>query len=627
MDASVPSLGRLYKELWRFAEGHRRQLVLAFALLIGSQAFKLAIPALAGTAINTIQSDGLAGLTKAGWLLAGVFGATLASWMMHGPGRILERNVALVVRQRVSRDLMQRLFTAPLVWHESRHGVETAHRVEQSTRALYDFAQSQFIYLQSAASLIGPVIALWIISAWVGLAAVSGYIVLGIIIVSFDRIMMRLATVENEADRQYWSSLSDGLVNILSIFALKMRGGVMRLVERRLGAVFEPVKRSIVYNEAKWACVDLLNTALWISLVAFYVVLSARGAVPALPAATGAGAVTESATGAIPLGSLFMVYEYAVAAGGVITGIAGNFQSLTRQMTDYGSARPIQSLPDHSAVAPATDIDPLPATVPAWHALTFHDIGFAHPRTAVADPTQRPATLSGVGIRIQHGRHYALIGPSGSGKTTLLRVLAGLYAPAEGTLQVDDAAPLDAAAVAPVLQSLVTLLPQDADLFGGTVRENLQLAVDEARRGTPEHEAAEIDRALAVAQAAEFVGRMPAGLESAVATRGGNLSGGQRQRLAIARALLSARDSSVLLLDEPTSALDPRTEATLVKELLGLRRDAAVIASIHRPQLLGQFDEVIVVNAGRVVDQGTVDELLPRCAELAAFLRIAEPGR
>ena len=95
---------------------------------------------------------------------------------------------------KLSTDLMERLFAAPLVWHEAHHGVETGHRVQQSTRALYDFAQSQFIYLQSATSLIGPVVALWIISTWIGFAATCGYVVLGLIIVNFDRLMMRLAT-------------------------------------------------------------------------------------------------------------------------------------------------------------------------------------------------------------------------------------------------------------------------------------------------------------------------------------------------------------------------------------------------------------------------------------------------
>src|SRR5688500_8468581 len=111
MDESAPGIGRLYRELWRFSEGHRVQLVASFALLIGSQLAKLVVPALAGTAINTIQSQGIAGAGRAGTLLALVFGATAVSWLLHGPGRILERNVALVVRQKLSTELMQRLFS------------------------------------------------------------------------------------------------------------------------------------------------------------------------------------------------------------------------------------------------------------------------------------------------------------------------------------------------------------------------------------------------------------------------------------------------------------------------------------------------------------------------------------
>jgi ATP-binding cassette, subfamily B, bacterial len=368
--------------------------------------------------------------------------------------------------------------------------------------------------------------------------------------------------------------------------------------------VFEPVRRSIVYNEAKWAAVDLLNAALWITLVALFVWLSVQGAGP---------------SDTIPLGSLFMVYEYAIQAGGVITGIAANFQSLARQQTDFGSSAPFWALP----LRPAADRPGAPPEGGSaeWREIHLSGLGYAHSPAQSDDPAERPSAIRDVSIRLRRSRSYALIGPSGSGKTTLLRLLAGLYVPQSGRLVVDAGpAPIETARIPDWLQSVTTLLPQDADLFLGSVRENLLLAIGEDARDAP-LSAEPMAAALSVAQAGEFLAGMPKGLDSAVAARGGNFSGGQRQRIAIARALLAAAPSSILLLDEPTSALDPATEAALITALLAVRRDACIVASIHRPQLLASFDEVLVVNAGRVVDQGTVEEVAPRSAELQAFLR------
>jgi ABC-type multidrug transport system fused ATPase/permease subunit len=257
-----------------------------------------------------------------------------------------------------------------------------------------------------------------------------------------------------------------------------------------------------------------------------------------------------------------------------------------------------------------------------WQELQFRGLDYVHPRPHGVGVEGKENAIRGANLRLRRGRRYALIGPSGSGKTTLLRMLAGLYTPHAGTLLVDAAGGgIDAGAMPALLQSIVTLLPQDADLFGGTVRENLQLAIgDEGQLDGMAEQG--MERALAVAQASGFLAGMPRGLDSEVAPRGGNLSGGQRQRVAIARALLAAAPSSVLLLDEPTSALDPTTEAALVQALLAFRSDACIVASIHRPQLLDSFDEVLVVNAGRIVDQGTTEELASRCEELAAFLRL-----
>lgn len=638
-DRANPQLGIgfLYRELWRFAAGRRSTLMWAVLLLIGSQGFKLAVPALAGTALNTLQAQGLAGLSQAAQMVALVFLATLASWLMHGPGRILERNVALVVRQRVSTDLMERLYAAPLAWHETQHGVETAHRVQQTTRALYDFAQSQFIYLQSVVRLVGPVVALWLISPWVGVVAVVGYLVLAAIIVAFDKVMMRLTREENAADREYWASLSDGLVNVLSVLALRLQRGVLKLVETRLDAVFAPVRRAIVYNEGKWATVDLLNCVLWIVLLSLYVWLSMQGMVPAGPevqaaadaAAGAAGSAASAADGAaegVRIGNLFMVYEYALQAGSVITGVAAHFQSLTRQKVDYTSGDEIRALPLPAEQAAAVGAPEAAAIPEGWQQLKLSAVVFERQPADPSNPEAVGGSLTGIDLQLQRGKRYALVGPSGSGKTTLLRLLAGLYAPSAGQLQADGQGPLPAAAVAPALRSVATLLPQDAELFGGTLRENLAMAdaaggnAEAAQRTGDSHYA----RALETAQASAFVAKMSGGLDAKVTARGGNLSGGQRQRVAIARALVAAEASSLLLLDEPTSALDPSTEAALIESFFEARADATIVASIHRPSLLPKFDALIMVEAGRVVATGPLGTIHSDSPQLAAFLKQGE---
>ena len=108
---------RLYRELWRYAEGHRAVLVGAVSLLVGSQVFKLGVPWLSARAINVIQQEGAAGLSSAGLGLLLIVAATAASWLLHGPGRVLERNVALRVRARLNDRLLRQLLSAPLDWH------------------------------------------------------------------------------------------------------------------------------------------------------------------------------------------------------------------------------------------------------------------------------------------------------------------------------------------------------------------------------------------------------------------------------------------------------------------------------------------------------------------------------
>ncbi|ATE60840.1 ATP-binding cassette domain-containing protein [Thauera sinica] len=581
-EAHVPherpvSLPALYKALWHHAAGMRRLILGAFLLLLASQIFKLGVPWLAGNAINAIQSGGLDSLPSAARWLALVFAAIVASWLLHGPGRILERNVALKVRERLSALLVGRLMSAPLAWHESHHSGEVTHRVQQSTHALYDFAQSQFIYLQNTVRLVGPIIALYLISPLVGWVAIVGYGLIGLLITRFDRVMMRLAVDENRAERAYSAALVDVLGNVLSVLALRRGEGVARLIGERLVAVFGPLKRSIVLNEVKWCSVDLLASLLWCVLVAVYAA-EASGAI-------GGAAVAGAAAG-IALGKVFMVYEYAQQAGGVITAIAAHFQSLARQRADYAAAQPLLEAKEVEVPTVRS------SSTDHWQRLSIEGLRFSHAGAREA------AGIRIDGLELERGRHYALIGPSGAGKSTLLRLLAGLDEAAEGSLHFDGARESDPAST---LRTIATLIPQQAEMFEGTLAENLLLGGSAG--------AERISAALHATCADPLVDGLKGGLATRVTEGGSNWSGGQRQRLALARGVLAAEGSSLVLLDEPTSSLDPETEVRVYARLFEHFADATLISSVHRLHLLDRFDGVILMRAGRVEAAGTAWQL------------------
>ena len=558
-------------------------LLASMALLVGAQIVLLSVPYLAGRAINALQANGAAGLQDAGvWLLL-VLAATAASWLLHGPGRILERNVALAVRRRIATALTERLLTLPLSWHEGNHSAATAHRVQQSSHALSAFAQSQFIYLNSAVRLIGPVVALWLLQRWVGVAAVLGFCLICLSVLGFDRAMIRLARTENDAERRYSATLIDSLSNSTTLFALRQARAVIALTQRRLEAVFEPMRRSILLNEAKWCTVDIASRALSCGLVALFAWLAVGGS------SASAGQQV------LLLGSVYMVWEYALQAGGVISAVASHFQTFARQQADYASSDIIREAPA------ASTLEGSPMAAEPWERCEIRELVFRHPGARSHGPT-----LDHVSLCLQKGKRYALIGGSGSGKSTLLRVLCGLYEPERIVIdQSHGPAIVSAPEAKRFLRATTTLIPQDAEVFEGTLAENLALC--ESLSGPPA--AADYTRALEVARVSDFLDPGETSLSARVEERGANWSGGQRARVALARGVLAAQGSGLLLLDEPTASLDPRTESDVYDNLFDAFRSACVVSSIHRLNLLARFDEVIVMHRGRVVAQGPADVL------------------
>ena len=278
----------------------------------------------------------------------------------------------------------------------------------------------------------------------------------------------------------------------------------------------------------------------------------------------------------------FVLYA-AFAAGGLgelsqVWGEIAQASGAAERLSEILAVQPSISRPANPVVLPT----------PAHGAIKFHHVSFSYP--------SRPSVpvLENLSFGVNPGEKLALVGPSGAGKSTIFQLILRFYDPVSGSITFDGVRLTDVDPAA--LRSRIALVPQDSIVFATSVRENIQF-------GRPDATAAEIEKAAEAAHAAEFIRRLPLGFETPLGERGVTLSGGQRQRIAIARAIL--RKAPLLLLDEATSSLDAESE-TLVQQALKrlmLNRTSIVIA--HRLATVQFCDRILVIDNGRVVEEGT----------------------
>lgn len=265
----------------------------------------------------------------------------------------------------------------------------------------------------------------------------------------------------------------------------------------------------------------------------------------------------------------------------------------------YASAERVFEVIDAApAVADPTDPEPVPATP----GLSLTGVTYTY-------PTRTAPALVGVDLELASGTTTAIVGVSGSGKSTLAGLLLRFADPTAGTVRLGG---VDVRRLRQSdLRTQVTLVQQRPYLFHDTIEANLRLARPDATR-------AQLDEACRRAALTEWIASLPRGYDTVVGDQGARLSGGQRQRLAVARALL--RDAPVLVLDEVTSELDGGTEAEVLAALAELRRGRTVVLIAHRLSTVVDADRIVVMDAGRVVEQGSHAELVTAGGHYAALL-------
>jgi len=236
-------------------------------------------------------------------------------------------------------------------------------------------------------------------------------------------------------------------------------------------------------------------------------------------------------------------------------------------------------------------------------AIGFQNVSFGYALATASPPAggQGRLVLHDVDLRIEPNQMIAIVGGTGAGKSTLLSLVPRFYDPTSGSVALDGRNVREIKKKS--LRAQIGIVLQDTLLFSTTIRENIAY-------GRPDASDDEIIDAAKRAQADEFICQLPNGYANTVGERGGQLSVGQRQRIGIARAFL--KNAPVLLLDEPTSALDPTTEAAIMETIKDLMRGRTTLIATHRLATIHDVDRIVVLERGRIVEQGRGAELLAR---------------
>lgn len=312
----------------------------------------------------------------------------------------------------------------------------------------------------------------------------------------------------------------------------------------------------------------------------------------------GAQAVLSGTLSAGTLGQFLLYSVFAAGSLGALSEVWGELSQAA------GAAERLSEL-----LAETPEItrpgDPVALPEPARGAVAFADVHFAYP--------SRPGykSVRGLSFAVEPGETVAIVGPSGAGKSTVFSLLLRFYDPARGSVSVDNT---DIRSVDPDhLRRRIALVPQDVTIFAATIHDNIAFGMPDASR--------ESVRAAAIAaQADEFIARLDHGYDTMVGERGITLSGGQRQRIAIARAIL--KDAPILLLDEATSALDAESETLVQKALDGLMRERTTLVIAHRLATVLKADRILVMDQGRIVEEGTHASLVRQGGLYAKLARL-----
>ncbi len=568
---------RTYRRLLGFLRPYRRQLWGSLAFAWAAMGMTVLIPWLIGQAINAIQDRDKPDLLPLAL-------AIVAAGVLRLGLTLVRRVVAGKVSLAVEFDLRERFYghlqRLELAFFDGQQTGQLMSRATVDLQAIRFFLGYGLIFItQSMLTIVLAAVVMVAIDPLLALLALLPAPLVVYVASRYNRVSRPAVQEVQQRIAELTAEAEEGISGIRIVKAFAREEHQLHRFRRAVARVFD----QSIYSTRLQAIFSPLIGLLPQAGVALVLLVGGRLAID----------------GNLSLGNFTRLYTYAVM-------LAGPTRMLGMSM---GMAQ--RAIASGNRLFEVLDREPRIESMPGAPALPDGGGRVELLGVTLSYDGASPA-LTEVDLDVAAGSTVALVGPSGSGKTSLVALVARLYDPTEGAVLVDgvDVRQVDVAS----LRSQVAFVADDSFLFSATVAENIAYARPSAARE-------EIETAAQRAQADEFIRDLPVGYDTVVGERGLTLSGGQRQRVAIARALLA--DPRILILDDATSSVDATTEAAIKRGLQEAMAGRTTFVIAHRLSTVSLADEVVVMDAGRIVDRGTHAELLEGCS---FYREIAEHG-
>ena len=566
-----------FRRLLSFLGPYRRQNIASIILASLAMGMTVLIPWLVGRAVNAVDDGDTDGLVP---LVVAIVVAGLLRLGLTASRRVVAGKVSLAVEFDLRERVYRHLQTLELGYFDSQQTGQLMSRATVDLQSIRFFLGYGLIFItQSALTLVLAAAIMFVLQP--GLAALA-LLPVPFVVFAASRYNRTSRPALQEVQQRIAELTVEAEESVSGVRVVKAFAREQHMLDRFRDRVVRVFDQNVFSTRLR---------AFYNPMIAFLPNLGL-----AVVLLVGGRQVID---GTLTLGDFTAFYTYLVMLIGPMR-MLGTALGMSQRAIASGN-RLFEILDREPEIESPPGAPDLP---PGEGHVVLRDVSLSY---GAGDPA-----LDDVSLEVGAGRVVALVGPSGSGKTSLVALLARLYDPTAGSVEIDgaDLREVDLGS----LRRQIAFVADDSFLFSASVAENIAYAKPDASRE-------EIELAARRAQAAGFIESLPDGYETMVGERGLTLSGGQRQRIAIARALLA--DPRILILDDATSSVDARTEAAIRRGLDEALEGRTTFIVAHRLSTISLADEIVVLDGGRLVDRGTHEELLDRCP---LYREIADHG-